>query len=159
MFLNLIDRMMRQILVQLGDYVSPDLGMKKSPQIAQDSWWGGDDKRLELVFKDEALEHAGDILGEPVLLEVVPVSRFDGAALMADTRKDAPRLVRALLARWWIYVGEHALDSEIGKLLVAVVAQEKRLAAVSHKHQRVLRHPYLVHCDAPVCHRDRHRAA
>jgi CBS domain containing-hemolysin-like protein len=40
--------------------------------------------------------------------------------------------------RWRIVIDEHALDLEIRRLLVACIAQEQRLAAVTDEYKRVM---------------------
>ena len=57
--------------------------------------------------------------------------------------------VGSLLVGRRILVGENALGHQIGKLLVAFVAQKERLAAVADEDESVMRNGELVHSETP----------
>lgn len=81
-----------------------------------------------------------------MLFNVVPIRRLHAAApRRVSAGEGAAGLVAALVARHRIGVDENVLGDEIGELLVAIVAQEQRLAAVPDKDNRVMRNIALAH--------------
>ena len=96
------------------------------------------------------LQSGRHALDEAVLLQVMPVGLLHAAAAMRSRAlKAASGPVGTLLVGRRIFLGEDALDLQIGELLVAVIAQEKRLAAVADEHQGVMGDGELGHMKLP----------
>jgi hypothetical protein len=70
---------------------------------------------------------------------------FNAAAEVgAGALEGAARSIAALLVRWRIVIDEHALDREIRRLLVACIAQEQRLAAVTDEYKKRLQFATMI---------------
>jgi hypothetical protein len=69
-----------------------------------------------------------------MLLQIVPIGRLDGTAPRPEAGIAAARLVGALLAGRRIMVDEDTFGLEVGKFLVARIAQEQRLAPVADEN-------------------------
>src|ERR1017187_2065262 len=114
MFLDLVHRMVGQILRQLGDDALLHVRMERLAQIGQGPGRARDHQSLDLAVADQPFERGGDIAGELVLLEIVPVGALDAAAAAAaGARIGAARSVGALVVRGRIYIFEYPLDPEI----------------------------------------------
>ena len=76
----------------------------------------------------------------------MPVGLIHAAAPMrAGAPKGRARLVGALLMGRRIFVGENLLGLQVGKFLVAVVAQEQRFASVADENHGVVGDCELIH--------------
>jgi hypothetical protein len=136
MLLDLVDRMLCEVLTDFSDDPTFDVGVEGVPQIRQCARWCDDDERLHLALAHKLFHRRGYALGEAVLLEVMPVGRLHSAS---DGRtcalEYAAWAVGTLLAGWRVFVNEDTFGLQIGKFLVAVVAQEQRLAAIADEHE------------------------
>jgi hypothetical protein len=65
--------------------------------------------------------------------------------IKAAVSEGAARSIAALLVCWRIVIDEHTLDPEIRELLVACMAQEQRLTAVTDEYKRVVGDFQLAH--------------
>ncbi len=83
MFLNLMQRLLRQILVQLRDNDFLHIGMECLPQVGKRARRGNDHQRADLAVTHNFLKRHRNVLCELVLLKIVPVGLFDAAATRA----------------------------------------------------------------------------
>jgi len=149
MLLDLADRMLGEILVDLGDDPSLHVGMEGVSELRQRARRCGDDQRLGVAFAYEPLHGGGDALGKPLLLELVPVGRVEAAALIGvGSLEAASRPIGALLAAGRVLIDEDPFGGQIEELLVARVAQKQRLATVADENQGVMRN--LALGDSPL---------
>jgi hypothetical protein len=102
--------------------------------------------RAGTAAPNHTLKCGGDPLDKTVLLEVMPVGLVHAAApVRAGARKGRARLVGTLLMGRRILVSENLLGFQVGKFLVAVIAQEQRFASVADKNHGVVGDCELVH--------------
>jgi hypothetical protein len=143
--LDLVDRMMGEILVHLRDDARLHIGVEGLAQVGERARRRSDNGGLHVALAHQLFERVGDLASEAVLLDLVPVGRFDGAALVLRSRPrgQPARTLGALVAGQRVVVDEHLFGGQIGKFLVAGVAQKQRLAAVADEHDRVMRNADL----------------
>src|SRR4029077_4480694 len=67
------------------------------------------------------------------------------APTRAGARKGRARLVGTLLMGWRIFVGENLLGLQVGKLFIAVVAEEQRLASIADENHGIMGDCELIH--------------
>ncbi len=94
---------------------------------------------------DHLLHGGGDLSREVMLLDIVPIGWLDRASAALRSLADVPRPVGALFVAGRIFVLKNLLGLEIGKFLVAVIAQEQGFSAIADKHERIMRNLELVH--------------
>src|SRR6266545_151436 len=68
-----------QVLVYLRDNVSLHVGMECVSQFSERLWRRDHDEGLRPARTDHLFHGRSDLLCEPVLFDVMPVGRFDGA--------------------------------------------------------------------------------
>src|SRR3984893_4009044 len=146
MLLDLVNRMLSEVLTDFSDDPTLHVGVEGVLQIRQCARWCDDDERLHLPLAHELFHRRGYALSEAVLLEVMPVGRLHAASFVCTCALEyAAWTVGTLLAGWRVFVNEDTLGLEIGKFLVAVVAQEQRLAAIADEHEGIMRNLQLAH--------------
>ena len=110
---DLVDGLLGQVLVDFRDDAALHLGMESAAQLGKGPGRRDDDQRPDLALTDDLLQGVGDDVGKPVLLDLVPVGRPNGATAGADARKGAAGLVAALLPRGRILIAQNsALSSD-----------------------------------------------
>jgi len=77
--------------------------------------------------------------GEPVLLEVMPIGRLNGAAPWTYVGESATWSVCSLLMRWWIMIDEHSFRLQVQVFVITGIAQKESLAAIADKHDSIVR--------------------
>src|ERR1043166_7186717 len=110
MLLDLADRMLGEVLVDLGDDPPLDVGMEGMAQLRQRARRRRHDQGLGVALAHELLHGGSDAMGETLLLELVPVGGVEAAALAGlGALEAATGLVAALLVRRRIVVDEDLL--------------------------------------------------
>jgi len=111
---------------------------------------------LELdIYRDgfhwhQRFERGRHALDEAMFLDLVPVGRLHRRALRRMSGGEAAaRPVASLFVRRGVRLGEHPLGHQTGKLRVAGVAKEQRLAAVADEDEGVVGKRELVHVELP----------
>jgi hypothetical protein len=146
MGLDLRHRMIGEVLADLGDDPLFHIVMESPPQIGERARRCRNDEGGDRPVAHHMLQRCGDALDKTMLLKLMPIGLADaGAARGVAARRSRARLVGALLVGRGIVVGENLFGLQIGKFLVAVVAQEQRLAPVADKNQTIVRNCDLVH--------------
>src|SRR5687768_14192033 len=102
-----------------------------------------DDQRFEVVPERALIEQLGGLGDELLLLELVIVGLLVGRAGAADAREGPAGRVALQLPVLGIGMAVLVLDDQIGKVAVALVAEEKRLLAVGDDDEAVGRNPHL----------------
>src|SRR6516165_5523765 len=81
-----------------------------------------------------------------MLLQIVPISVSDTAAQISPGPLEcAAGPVTALLVGRRVFVDENPFGLQIGKFLIAGIAQEQRFAAVADEYECVVRNVELAH--------------
>jgi len=146
MLLYLTDRMLGQILVDLGDDARLDIDVKGASQIGKRLWRRHDHKRRHVSRPHYLLHYRSDSLRKPLLLNVMPIDRLDCTPPTRVQRfADASRPFATLLVCQRVVVLEHALGLEIWKFLVTLIAQEQRFASVAYKNECIVRDFQFAH--------------
>jgi hypothetical protein len=140
MLLDLVERMPGEVLVDLCDDPRFHVVVEGIAQVGQGARRSGNNRRLHLAFAYQFLERVGDLPGEAMFVDLVPVGLLNGAALVLGigAREKPSWPIAALIVGRRILIDEHLFRREIGEFLVADVAQKQRLAAVADKHDRVV---------------------
>src|SRR4051795_12376340 len=81
MLLDIPDGMLGEILVDLSDDSAFDIGMKCASQVCERFGWRDEHKRRDFPCPHNLLHRGGAPFRERVLLDVMPIDRFDGASL------------------------------------------------------------------------------
>jgi hypothetical protein len=98
MLLYVVNRVVGEILVHLGDDPRPHVRMERMAQVGEVSGRRYDDERFHLPITHKALQRRGDPLCKPMLLEIVPVGVLYSAAKVGSGTLERPtRPVTALL--------------------------------------------------------------
>lgn len=135
-----------QILADFGHDPFLDVGMEGTPQIGKGARRRDNDERRHVTRAHDVLQSGGHALRKAVLLEVMPVGLLHAAVPMRPGALDAPSgSVGSLFVGWWVLLGKHLLGLQIGELLVALIAQEQGLAAVTDEDHGVVRYCDFVH--------------
>src|SRR5262249_1185107 len=96
------------------------------------------DQGVDAAIAHDPLQHGCDLLGEPVLLKVVPIGLADAGTHATDRRECSARPIRPLFVGCGISVGEHALGLEIEELGITLIAEHERLAAVADENKCIM---------------------
>jgi hypothetical protein len=145
MLLDLKYGMLGQVFVDFGDDPLLHIRVECKPQISQRSRRGDHNEYLNLTLAHQSFHCCRNSLSEAVLFQLVPIGIFNAAAEVgAGALEGAARSIAALLVRWRIVIDEHALDLEIRRLLVACIAQEQRLAAVTDEYKKRLQSATMI---------------
>jgi hypothetical protein len=142
---DLVKWALGEILVNPGDDASFNVTVQITPQVGQSPRRCGYDQRSDMALTHHFLEHCGYCTDEMMLLEVMPISRFDGAASGTHAGETAPWPVGALLMSWWVVVDEHPFGPQVWVFFVTVIAQEQRFAAIPDKNDCVVWNLDLAH--------------
>ena len=95
--LDLVDRLLGEILVDLGDDAGLDVLVQRLAQVSEGARGCGDQQRLDVALAHQLFERFRHHAGEMVLLQIVPIGRFDRAAAGPNAGVAAARPVSALL--------------------------------------------------------------
>jgi hypothetical protein len=96
--------------------------VKGVPQVGKRSWRRNDHERGYSPFPNDLLYCGCNLLGKPVLFDLMPVDRLDCTSLTRYKRlAHPPRALAALLMRLRIFILEDLLGLQIWKLFIAVV--------------------------------------
>lgn len=79
MLLDLVKRVFGEVFADLGDDSSRHVTMQIAPQISQGPRRRGDDQCLNVALAHDFLKCCRYYADEMMLLEVMPIRRFDGA--------------------------------------------------------------------------------
>ena len=112
--------------------------MKCLAQIAENLGRRDHDELVETVVVGMAVERLGDLSGEPLLCDVVPVDLLYRASRRTDTCNGTPRTIGALVARCRIVLLQDLLDFELDLVRGAFVAQKERLLAVADQNECIV---------------------
>src|SRR5689334_1175123 len=121
--------------------------MKDLAEVAQHSRRRDDDKLVEATRVDMAIECFRQLAGKPLLGDLMPVRFLHRAAGSPDARAGAPRTIRTLLSCRRVVTLEDLLHDQRDALRVALVAQEKSLAAIADENESVVRNAQFNFCD------------
>jgi len=144
--LDLPNGMLGEILVDFPNDARFHIGVKRMPQVCERARRRHDDQCRRAAFAHQTLQRGGHSLSKAMLLDFMPIRRLHGAAAdRMGARERATGTIGPLLVRRRVLFGENALGHQIGKHLIAGVAQEKRLAAVADENESVMRNSELVH--------------
>jgi hypothetical protein len=151
MFLDLIDRVLGQVLVDFGDDPTLHIGVEGNSQVRKRPRWGDHDQRLHLALTYEPFHGRSDSLRKPVVFELVPISIVNAATQVRTSALEcAARPIAALLVCWRIIIDENPLSHEIRELFIACVAEKQRLVAITDENKRVMRDFELIHSKSPA---------
>src|SRR5579864_7711184 len=143
-------RMLGQVLVDLGDDESLHIAMEGAAQFGQGPWRRHDHERGCLSCPDNLLHRRRDPFGEPLLLDVMPVDRLDGASLTrVKAFANPPRPLATLLVSRWIFVLEQPLGLEVRKFLITLIPEKQRFATVADKYECIMWDFQFAHRCAP----------
>src|SRR5580704_16357913 len=104
--LDFVDRLLGEVLVDLGDDVGLDVLVQGLAQVGEGARGRSDDECFHVALAYELLQRCRHLTGEVVLLQFVPIGLRHRAAAMPDAGVAAARPVGALLVGRRIYIDE-----------------------------------------------------
>src|SRR6516165_3356088 len=113
MLLDIVERMLGEILVDLGYDPHFDIGMERLAQIGERTRRRDDKQSLDAALTYDFLKRRGHLMGESMLLEHVPVGLSDAGAAGADRRMRPARAIGALVMGRRVFIGEHLFGFQI----------------------------------------------
>jgi hypothetical protein len=122
---NLRNRVLGQVLVDLGDYSISYIYMESMPQIGEGTRRGSNDESFDIARAHQLLQRRSHTMGKSMCLELVPIRRLHtGAAVRTGPLEGTSRTIAALFSRGRVFVRNYPFGFQIGMLFVAGIAQE-----------------------------------
>ena len=140
-FFYLVDRVVRQVLVDLRNHPVADLLVQAFAHLTQDRGRGNKDDLVELALVRTLVEIIRQVGDKVVLGKRMPVSFRNRAAMDLRSVVEASGPVGHLILVGRIVLGIFPEDFEIGKPFVSLVLQEQGLGAVGDDNPAPLFQP------------------